>query len=501
MSKRKSQTDPNSPSLTWRPEQTPRVYHNCTFNITIENSFNSTSNVTNNPAPSKVMKTMYDFFERRNEPVEAVSASSETIAPPSTFRKQSSDSVKFNKSKASHTSQAKSDHNIMFADVVTSGLDMLTSQVFEYHKRNTPLAHKDCSIRGYIAEEVVKRALSLQGKTIVTAEKSLCVNGVQRGNGMESYDFGVQNSSGTRRFEVKNARMSYAPSMERWQLNFQGIKPNEFDELILCFEGFDGLRLYKWCGTMLSRNGTLQDSTGFNVIVSSSKHEPDSTIAHSRIVSKLVETGNTFIAFIDYYDPVYKDLWNISTKSQSVYNDVPLGSLSSAARGSVIEGIVRNVVRNVLQHECSDAEKTKRVNGDSRGMYDTAYDFTDGDKKAEVKSCLMTWDKSRRGYSIIFKNIKRNNFDILYLAWMTPKGIHIFVHDGKSGLTDTGKSTSSRGNSIKFQSPRGRKGYQLWSASESYLLRRFRSVNLPYIAFVEFAPGDCQLVTQHAYTL
>lgn len=73
MSKRKSQTDPNSPSLTWRPEPTPSVYHNCTFNITIENSFNSTSNVTHNPSPSKVMKTTYDIFERRDGLVEEAS--------------------------------------------------------------------------------------------------------------------------------------------------------------------------------------------------------------------------------------------------------------------------------------------------------------------------------------------------------------------------------------------------------------------------------------------
>ena len=45
-------------------------------------------------------------------------------------------------------------------------------------------------------------------------------------------------------------------------------------------------------------------------------------------------------------------------------------------------------------------------------------------------------------------------FDELLLAVYTPEGVHLFRHDGRSGVTTSGVSTAATGKSIQFVGPK-----------------------------------------------
>ena len=117
----------------------------------------------------------------------------------------------------------------------------------------------------------------------------------------------------------------------------------------------------------------------------------------------------------------------------------------------------------------------------------------DGPEKAEVKSSMMVWDGKR--FTLHFQCVKQAKHDVLYLAWMTSRGVHVFLHDGKAGLSTHGKPTEASGKDIVFYSI---VDYTVPSAAEMYLLKCLKWHRLPYLAFVAFGPGDAQRVLARA---
>jgi hypothetical protein len=77
---------------------------------------------------------------------------------------------------------------------------------------------------------------------------------------------------------------------------------------------------------------------------------------------------------------------------------------------------------------------------------------------------------------------------------MTPDGIHIFEHDGVSGMSTNGKSTEATGKKIHMRAHGGRTGYTVPSAAERFLLKQFAwwGPRNKYVAFIAFAEGDAE---------
>ena len=120
--------------------------------------------------------------------------------------------------------------------------------------------------------------------------------------------------------------------MERWVLHYQKIKEDEHDVLLLCFEGFDGVRVYEWGGANASTHGQSQEATGGQVEVHASKWQPDPIQAHAQLVQKMEAAGNTLLAFVPFDDLDYADVWAMRTRTDRHYEGVPLAALSGSAR-------------------------------------------------------------------------------------------------------------------------------------------------------------------------
>ena len=206
---------------------------------------------------------------------------------------------------------------------------------------------------------------------------------------------------------------------------------------------------------------------------------------------------------IPYSYSNFSHFWKMESGTERIYAGVSLASLSGKARVDAIEGIVRSFVE--LGHAVYDAPGSKCVNGSNRGANSTTCDFLakaedEEVKRVEVKSCMMVWDKSQSCFKLHFAAVKQHLYDVLYLAWMTPRGIHIFQHDGKARVSTHCKDTEARGKQIQFRAPGGTNGYHVPRAAEVFLLKTLKWHGLPYLGFIEFAQGDCERVMARAVT-
>jgi hypothetical protein len=416
---------------------------------------------------------------------------------PKKKRSHQSKGLYFSKTVAGRTAIPKPAHTPMFAEFIDVGMSATGDSAFEYAKRGTPLAGKSTALRGAIAEAVVKKVLTEMGKDVRAPEGSDRVDGTARGEGCERYDLLVDDA----KVEVKNGRMVYAPSAQRWLLQFAAVKKSEFDRLVLCFEGFDGVRVYEWGGGGYGTNGQREAASGGQVQVYASMSESDALAAHAQIVTKMEEKGNALLKFVPYADPAYADTWATRTRTDKYYEGVPLAALSPCARGNALEAVVRAFVTTHLGHTTADAPVTQRVNGGSRGKYSTSCDFFVDGKRAEVKSCTMNWVKKKKLFALQFCAVKPDKHDVLYLAWMTPRGVHIFEHDGKAGLCAHGKATEATGYNIQFSAPAGKNGYTVPAAAERFLLKNLHWLKLPYLGFLAFQPGDAERVMERGALL
>ena len=237
------------------------------------------------------------------------------------------------------------------------------------------------------------------------------------------------------------------------------------------------------------------------MVVCASWHQPDALVAHKQLVDKMEEKGNTLLKFVPYDDPDYVDVWTMQTRTDEYYEGVPLATLSCNARGNALEAIVRAFVARYLERTVADAPITQNVTGSSRGKNSTSCDLLVDGKRAEVKSCMMSWDKKDGCFRLQFEAVKPAEHDVLYLAWMTPRGVHIFEHKGDAGLGARGKETKATGYDIKFAAPGGKAGLKVPAAAERFLLKNLHWLKLPYLGFLEFKSGDAERVMERGAVL
>jgi len=409
--------------------------------------------------------------------------------------------VQFNKGVASRTAKAKPEHVLAFADFVERVMDGVGDSVFVYVQSGSPLAAKSASLRGMIAEEVVKRAIGLEigHDAIVKAEASDCVDGRKRGAGTEEYDFGVRVTDGSgsiTKVEVKLARLCFDAINQRWKVQFANVKPDKSDMVLLVLEGLESVRVYKWDGGNVSTTGKSAVSVGHDIKIYGPRNEPDFETAYNDIAIKLGER-NYFADPVHFTDPQYADLFSMTTRTADVMDYVPLATLSVAARGCALERLTRFVLKDIVGSVVTDAVVTDCVNGASRGKTRTEYDFVSDGRHVEVKSCMLTWNKTTHRFQLRFKCVKPDCFDTLILIWLTPRGVHVFEHDARNGFSTNGKATESTGGEIQMCAPKGKSGYRVWSAAETFFLKQFKWYGSKYIAFVAFAEGDADKVLEY----
>ena len=153
-----------------------------------------------------------------------------------------------------------------------------------------------------------------------------------------------------------------------------------------------------------------------------------------------------------------------TTVTYDTYQNVPLANLSSSARGDVIEIVVRRVLEEITGDKTQDADVGRTITGKKRGRNQSSFDFYVNDRRCEVKSSQLNWDKYAKRWTAQFNTIKRDKYDDLYLALYTPFGIDIYKHDDVLGICTHGKSQESTGGCVKVYASRKEKSIEIATA-------------------------------------
>ena len=142
------------------------------------------------------------------------------------------------------------------------------------------------------------------------------------------------------------------------------------------------------------------------------------------------------------------------TITHAAYVGVPLGDLSSKARGDVLEGVVRRVLEQRAGKAATDAAAGATVAGRKRGRNSAPYDFALSGRRVEVKSAQLAWNTHKRYWEAVWQNIKPDAHDDLYLALYTPSGVYIHLHNGVHGVSTQGKEQAANGGRVIACGPR-----------------------------------------------
>ena len=171
-----------------------------------------------------------------------------------------------------------------------------------------------------------------------------------------------------------------------------------------------------------------------------------------------------------------------TTGTHDAYQNVPLSKLSGKARGDVMENLVRKVLTDITGEKTYDPDAGTTLTGKKRGRNSAPFDFYLRNRKIEVKSAQLIWNKYLKRYCAQFKSIKRNEYDDLYLALYTTSGIYIFKHDHTFGISTHGKLQESDGGIIQVCGP---KNQDCIDVATNVVLEKMKSMFVKHILFDE----------------
>ena len=329
--------------------------------------------------------------------------------------------------------------------MLTDYMDGIVTTTTHDAYNGVPLATQSSSARGDILERVARRVMENKlGETACDPPSGVCVNGSKRGRSSETYDFMI----GGRRVEVKSAQLSWNRYHKRWVVQWQHIKRDEYDELLLVLYTPVGVHLYLHDHTYgVSTNGKAQHSSGGKVWVCAPCNQPSISAATDAIRAKMAHMHYASIDFSEFEDLV------TTTTTHDAYDGVPLATHSPKARGDILERVARRVMENKLGETACDPSPGVRINGSKRGRSSETYDFLIGGQCVEVKSAQLIWNCHMKRWFAQWQGIKRDEYDILLLLLYTPVGVHLYIHDHTYGVSTAGKSQHACGGVVTACGP------------------------------------------------
>ena len=401
------------------------------------------------------------------------------------------------------TKTPKPEHVLDFSDVIEAAANGLGGSDALFHNRGFLMAGLGGKVRGENVEQVMRRHLELNGTKTVDVDTKTDVkqrDGKDRTKNTTSYDFGIVKMDGTvEKVESKLARPGFDTLTQRWRLCFEAFKIGLSDRAFLGVEAPDALHVFEWDRKLKPGLSTTGKSTSGSVIqVCGPMGMTDLDKATDALLTTM-RTKNTFLFRIDYTDEKYHDLFTRNTKGGRLYADVPLGTLSVVSRGHALDRITQAVLAQWADAEIEDAPATTDLNGKEVGSLRTACDFMCDGKRVEHKGSLLSWKTNHECFVLKFWKIKPGNFDVLYLSFMTPRGIHIFSVAKEQAVKHLGKPNRQGDSTLQVNAPRGKKGFKHFKDAETFLLKNMaskhtRSMGFEYLSFVRFAEGDKELL-------
>ncbi|CAE8590764.1 unnamed protein product [Polarella glacialis] len=124
----------------------------------------------------------------------------------------------------------------------------------------------------------------------------------------------------------------------------------------------------------------------------------------------------------------FKQILDYTTITAKTYQGLPLAALSSTARSSILESLVRGLDEKLHPGSVfQDAERGRCVDGAIRSRGNLQYNWQRDGIRVQLKTSQLIWNKSDRRWLVQFRNVKlkeddavESEFDELLVALYTP---------------------------------------------------------------------------------
>ena len=165
---------------------------------------------------------------------------------------------------------------------------------------------------------------------------------------------------------------------------------------------------------------------------------------------------------------------------------IPLGDCSGQARGHRLSRVIREVDERLhAGAEFADAIAGERADGGKRAPFQAQYSWQRDGARVACKSGALMWEASLLRWTFRFTDVKpAGTYDELLLAAYTPKGLYVYRHDGRLGLSKNGVSTATTGRAIHVYGPRNMESWQ--SALDGTILPKL-DANCERVAQIEWS--------------
>ena len=328
-----------------------------------------------------------------------------------------------------------------------------TEQVYA----NTPLAGLGQTQQGKILQEWAKGVLQEQNPQSEISDPALgtCWNGSRRrGPHQAEYDFLM----GGRRVEIKSSRMAWSTTEGRWKVRFSSIKlpygertETAFDDLYLVVLSPKRMHLIKHdLATRIQACGKRTGVSGHMIRVYGSTRTNCWEDACDQILEKLCQRGGCRMVHEQPFSHLDSQeiLSERVSPGQTAVAGVPMSSMSRERRGNRIQEIGLALDRRL------NPQSAFSFTGGNRGTANAPADWVRDSIRVELKSSMLTFDRSSNRWQCRFCCIKTVLFDELWLAIYTSVGIHYYrSKSGKSsslGFVKAGIATKIDGHQLQF---------------------------------------------------
>ena len=341
----------------------------------------------------------------------------------------------------------------------------------------SPLALLDYVTRAKVLTGFARRwdADEHPGAVMEDAVPGEQVNGAKRAQHNAAYDW----QRDGQRVACKSGQLTWYKGRARWALQFNNIKLDATDELLLALYAPEEVHLFRYNLTVgLSSAGKRTPVQGQRVTYYGPANEPDLHVALREILVKL-NTGATPLASAGFDDPRLASAIKSTPLpfTASAYGGVPLADCSGVARAIPLTSMVRRLDEAWLHPGAviTDALR-EEVTGNWPG-----YDWQRDGKRVVCKTAQLGWDAGGVLWKVRFSEITTTTYDELLLAVYTPEGVHLFRHDGNSGLSTTSKSTAISGKKMEYFGSRNERN---WSVALGKILGKMEAKGCTRLVFV-----------------
>jgi len=283
-----------------------------------------------------------------------------------------------------------------------------------------PLSDMSPCRRGFLLEDIARQHDELSGPfpTKVAAE-SLSSTGKRRCGRNAAYDWQRLVGRHHRRVESKSSTFSWGRSAERWGLTFNGVKTENFDDLVLAIYAPWGVELWEYRKDELQSSFSQRDGQGRVISIYGKRKVRGLEQSWLSAMHPKLSAVASRSAILSWEHPLMVNHLE-SRHLHAPYAEVPLATRSHACRNRLVSEVVGRVVRQEFRLTSSATGRigvvAARCDSD---MYKHAV--------TEVRTSSVRWDSTHSRWYLRFRSTRRSRCAQFFLVVYAPWGLDIWA--------------------------------------------------------------------------